>query len=196
MVRRVFLIRHCQSEANRDHRAETHGDSALTELGVEQARRRALTLADHELAAVTIVASPLMRAARTAHEIASRHGWELTHDARLIEGSLGRLEGLSYEEIMALVPQGETWVSADAHGGESIEVVGERMLGALTDALNGAPGDLIVVSHGYAISALLARLGQPALGIANGDMLELDIGEEITVHRVAHHPLDTPPPSA
>jgi broad specificity phosphatase PhoE len=186
---RIFLIRHCQSEANRDERAETRGDSALTTLGLEQARRRALALADHQLAAVTVVASPLQRAAFTAQAIADHHGWDIQHDARLVEGDLGRLEGASYAEIMALVREGERWVGADAHGGESLETVGERMLEAITAALAASNGPVIVVSHGYAISALLERLGHPGIPLANGDMLELHLDATVTVQRIEHHPL-------
>jgi hypothetical protein len=39
--RRLFVVRHCQSEANRDLRAEARGDSGLTETGIKQAQLRA-----------------------------------------------------------------------------------------------------------------------------------------------------------
>jgi broad specificity phosphatase PhoE len=189
VLRRVFLIRHCQSEANRDARAEARGDSPLTPLGVDQARRRAKALADHDLATAAVVASPQLRAAHTAGEIARHHGWTLSHDQRLQEGDLGRLEGLSYQEVMEQVPPGAIWVSADVHGGESMETVGGRMLEALAEALDSSPGTLVVVSHGYAISALLHSLGHDAGFLANGDMLELHLDEAAAVQRLERHPL-------
>jgi broad specificity phosphatase PhoE len=189
MHRRVFLIRHCQSEANRDERAESRGDSILTDHGVEQARRRARALAEHELTTVTIVASPLMRAARTAAEIAEHHGWQVTHDHRLVEGDLGALEDLSYDEVRAMIPAGASWVSSELHGGEAVEAVGERMLEVLTGALCEPPAVLILVSHGFAINALMNRLGQANRMIGNGDMLEVHFDEAAHVHRVEHHPL-------
>jgi 2,3-bisphosphoglycerate-dependent phosphoglycerate mutase len=189
MTHRVFLIRHCQSEANREERAETRGDSALTPLGVEQARRRATALAEHQLAAVTVVASPLQRAAFTAKAIADHHGWEVSHDDRLLEGDLGRLEGLSYAEILALVPEGAGWVNADDHGGESLDTVGERMLEAVAAALGASNGPVIAVSHGFAISALLHRLGHAGILLANGDMLEVHLDTTMTIQLVHHHPL-------
>jgi len=188
-MRRVFLIRHCQSEANRDLKIETRGDSSLTDLGVEQARRRAQTLADHELADVTVIASPQARAARTAREIAEHHGWSVSHDPRLVEGDLGKLEGLAYHELVTLVPKGKTWLDAEDHGGEAEDVVADRMLEALAEALDAAPGPVVIVSHGYAISALLKRLGHDVRQPANGDMYELDLDESVAVHRLAHHPL-------
>jgi broad specificity phosphatase PhoE len=194
--RRVFLIRHCQSEANANLRVETRGDSALTALGVEQARQRARTLAAHELAEVTVVASPQRRAATTAREIADHHGWTVSHDPRLVEGDLGRLEGLAYHELVNHVPPGARWLDAETHGGESEAVVGERMLEALAAALEAAPGPVVIVSHGYAISALLKRLGRETRQLANGDMLELDLDESTALRAFEHHPLDDQPPAA
>jgi len=43
-----------------------------------------------------------------------------------------------------------------------METVGGRMLEALAEALDATPGTLVVVSHGYAISALLHSLGHDA----------------------------------
>jgi probable phosphoglycerate mutase len=189
MPRRVFLIRHCQSEANRDERAEGRGDSPLTPLGLEQARRRAETLADHALEAVILVASPLQRAATTAAWIAEHHGWDLAHDHRLMEGDLGWFEGLSYKEVMTHIPEGATWAGAEVHGGEPLETVGARMQAALDAALTAAAGPVVMVSHGYAISALLHRLGHDAVYLANGDMVELHLDEATLVATPARHPL-------
>ncbi len=191
-MRRVFLIRHCQSEANRDLKIETRGDSELTPLGREQARQRAHALADHELAEVTVVASPQVRAAQTARAIAEHHGWSVSHDHRLVEGDLGELEGLAYHELIPLVPKGKTWLDAEDHGGEAEDIVADRMLEALADALEAASGPVVIVSHGYAIASLLKRLGHAVRQPANGDMYELDIDETAAVQRFAHHPL-TPP---
>jgi 2,3-bisphosphoglycerate-dependent phosphoglycerate mutase len=190
MHRRVFLIRHCQSEANRDLKIETRGDSPLTDLGLEQARQRARTLAEHELAEVTVVASPQQRAAMTAREIADHHGWTLAHDPRLVEGDLGKLEGLAYHELIPLLPKGKAWLDAEDHGGEAEDLVADRMLEALAEALDAAPGPVVIVSHGYAISALLGRLGHKVRQPANGDMYELDLDESATAHRLEHHPLN------
>ena len=192
MHRRVFLIRHCQSEANADLRVETRGELGLTALGLEQARRRAQALSAHELADVTVVASPQLRAATTAREIADHHGWTVSHDERLVEGDLGQLEGVAYHEIIGKIPPGARWLDAEAHGGESEVVVGERMLEALAAALDAAPGPVVIVSHGYAISALLKRLGHDVRQPSNGDMYELALDETATVHALAHHPLETP----
>lgn len=191
MFRRVFIVRHCESEANRDRRAEGQGDSVLTTLGLDQARRRALSLVEHDLTAAVLVSSPLQRAASTAREIASHHGWDLSHDARLMEGDFGWMEGLSYEEIRAHVPEGSVWVTADTHGGESLETVGLRMREALLAALQRSEGAVIVVSHGFAIAALLANLGHEGpLMMSNGDMLDLDLDETVAICRLTHHPLE------
>lgn len=190
MLRRVFLIRHCESDANSKQVAESRGDSALTELGLDQARRRAAALTAHELMEVTVVASPLVRAAVTARTIVEHHGWgEVSHDHRLIEGDLGELEGLTYREVLGRLPAGQSWVQAEQHGGESEDTVAGRMLGAISDALESAPGAVIVVTHGFAIAALMRKLGHEPGLVGNGDMLELDLEDGAVLHRLERHPL-------
>lgn len=90
-----------------------------------------------------MVSGPLLRASQTAREIATACGCGLNHDARLAEGDLGWMEGLSYSEIVALVRDGDAWVSVEVHGGESLEAVGERMFAALTAALEASADPII-----------------------------------------------------
>jgi uncharacterized phosphatase len=192
VLRRVFLVRHCESEANREALAEARGDSALTERGVEQAARRAAALGGFELTEVRVFASPLIRAQATARAIAEHHGWgDVSHDERLIETDLGRLEGATYREVIASLAPGQRTLQPELHGGEADGVVAARMLAAIADALAAAPGPVVLVSHGFAIGALLRELGQEGGGLlSNGDMVDLDLEDGATVRRLELHRLD------
>jgi broad specificity phosphatase PhoE len=187
--RRLFIVRHCQSEANRDQRAEARGDSGLTETGIKQAQLRASHLRSVGIVGGTVVSSPLSRARQTAREIAIACGCGLSHDARLVEGDLGWMEGLSYSEIVAHVCEGDAWVSAEVHGGESLNAVGDRMFAALNAALETSADPIIIVSHAFAIVALLKRLGAHALALENGEMIELVLDEAARVRQSLHHVL-------
>jgi broad specificity phosphatase PhoE len=187
--RRLFIVRHCQSEANRDLRAEARGDSGLTETGIKQAQSRASHLRSLRILGGTVVSSPLLRASQTAREIATACGCSLSHDARLAECDIGRLEGLSYSEVIAHVSEGDVWVSAEVHGGESLEAVSDRMFAALNAALETSADTIIIVSHAFAIVALLKRLGADALALENGEMIELDLDESASVRQSLHHAL-------
>jgi broad specificity phosphatase PhoE len=67
-------------------------------------------------------------------------------------------------------------LDAEVHGGESRDTVAERCWEALSEALAVTEGPLIVVTHGYAIHALVERRFGHELGlaqIANGDVIEV-----------------------
>jgi len=99
------------------------------------------------------------------------------------------LEGLSYSEVLAHVREGDVWVSPEVHGGESLEAVGERMFAALNTALDTWADPLVIVSHAFAIVALLTRLGTDALALENGEMIELDLSEARSVRQSLQHAL-------
>src|SRR5206468_11831561 len=68
----IYLVRHGQTEFNRERRIQGHVDSPLTELGVRQARAVGWLLRDliRDPAGWRVVSSPLGRAASTAEIVA------------------------------------------------------------------------------------------------------------------------------
>lgn len=103
----ILLVRHGETEWNRERRNQGRFDSPLTERGIAQARaigRLIGTLPD--AAAARIVVSPLGRARRTA-EIICEHLYpapELGFDDRLRELSIGSWDGLTHSEIAMSAP--------------------------------------------------------------------------------------------
>jgi broad specificity phosphatase PhoE len=103
----ILLVRHGETEWNRERRNQGRFDSPLTERGIAQAHaigRLIRTLPN--AAAARIVASPLGRAQRTA-EIICEHldpALELRFDDRLRELSIGSWDGLTYSEIELCSP--------------------------------------------------------------------------------------------
>jgi broad specificity phosphatase PhoE len=121
----------------------------LSERGRAMADRVAEHLADADVAAV--IASPLERAQETAGPIARAHGLDLRTDDRLIE-SLNVFEGLT-------VGVGDGALSSPRHWkhlwnpfrpswGEAYREIAARMLAAVEDARDLAPGrEVVCVSH-------------------------------------------------
>lgn len=155
--RRVVLWRHGQTSWNVENRFQGHTDIPLTDEGVAQARQAAARLATLRPAA--IVTSDLIRARDTAAALAEFTGLDVAVDARLRERSGGLWEGLTQDEIRAKFP--EAWAVWQPNDGEDEVDVGERVAGAVHDAVAGLDaGQLLVVSsHGaairYGIGALL-----------------------------------------
>ena len=149
----IYLVRHGETEFNRERRLQGHVDSALTEKGLAQARAvgellAGLTAPDDGW---RIVSSPLGRARRTAEIIAHRLGaadGEL--EPRLIELSWGAWDGRLRDDLAAAYPDtfGRTNWAFHAPTGETYEQMCARLQAWLAE-LPPEPGRrIIAVSHG------------------------------------------------
>ncbi len=187
---RLVLLRHGQTPFNAERRFQGQLDPDLDEVGLDQAVAAAGALAPRGPAA--IVSSDLRRATRTAAPLAAATGLAVTNDSRLREIDLGNWQGLTRAEAEESDPVGfAAWAAGEEirrPGGESPAEVADRMVAGLTAAVESvAPGAvLVVVSHGFAIRAGLARLLDPPAGstwrdipsLANGTWVEVTVDEE------------------
>ncbi len=98
----IYLLRHGETEWNREGRLQGHGDSPLTERGMAQAVamggavRRAVVEAGEDPAAYTLVSSPLGRALATARCVSAVLGSDpaaLVEEPRLMEHGFGAGQG-------------------------------------------------------------------------------------------------------
>jgi broad specificity phosphatase PhoE len=161
---RFFLIRHGETAENLRMTYLGTRDEPLTEHGRQQARKVAAALS--ELPVGMVVSSPLSRAADTAAHIHEACSVELRLDPRLAEGSFGRWEGLTRDEVLKLgsrdselLARWESDASCSPPGGESIESVQKRILGLVEELARDHAGDSVVlVSHVGPIKALLAAV--------------------------------------
>lgn len=151
----IYLLRHGETEFNRDGRYQGRTGSPLTELGWRQAADCARALAGCVLENPRIWTSPLPRAAETARLIAAALPQvPVTADDRLAEVSMGDWDGLTKAQIKAGWPGARKahpprrWMF-HAPGGERIEAVLTRLAAVLQDA-RAAEGDVILVGHGIA----------------------------------------------
>ncbi len=180
MDRLIYLVRHGETEWNRDRRIQGQLDSPLTGRGEDQARSVGAALAEliGNGDGFDMVASPLGRARRSAEIIGHAMGFaaEPTTDDRLNEMTWGAWDGLTLDEVEARDP-GELvrrrrdarqhWTH-DPPGGESYAVLAARVGGWL-DGL--APGRrLVVVTHGPVVRVLRGRYA----GLSEAEMLALD----------------------
>ena len=157
----IFLVRHGETAWNRERRVQGHLDSPLTTRGIAQARvigRRLATLP--EAAAAEIVASPLLRARRTAAIIRAAIGaGQLRLDERLREISCGAWDGLDRKEIARRSPgifagDGRYEFYFRAPDGERYDAFAARIAEWL-----GAPREkpVVAVTHGI-VSRVLRGL--------------------------------------
>lgn len=169
MARRLFIVRHGETESNRQRLALGRADVPLNDLGRKQAARLAEALTGEPIAAV--FSSPLSRARETAGGIAEALALDAQVDESLIEMDVGELDGLDFAEVRQMYPGFiETWLSSDGPeepmpGGESLRDVQRRaseFLARITDAYQGQ--DVCAVTHNFVILTILASVLGTELG--------------------------------
>ena len=155
---RIIAVRHGETAWNVDTRIQGHLDIALNDTGHWQARQVARALADEPLAAV--YTSDLQRAHATAQAIAQASGAPLVAEPGLRERSFGELEGRTFAEIEADLPeQARRWRQRDPHfaptGGETLVQLRER-IAATTHRLAAQHTEqlIVLVAHGGVLDML------------------------------------------
>ncbi|HET8895838.1 MAG TPA: histidine phosphatase family protein [Protaetiibacter sp.] len=146
----LYLVRHGETAWNAARRIQGRTDIPLNDTGRQQARQAAELLARRRWHGV--YASPLDRAHETASIIAERLGLDSVTDIdALVERDYGEAEGMGFDEIEALYPEG-----VRAPGQETRDEVAARVVPALLELAERHPGErLVIVSHGGAIRAVL-----------------------------------------
>lgn len=157
---RLIIVRHGQTDHNRDAIALGRNDVPLNDTGLRQAEALAQRLSGENIAA--IYASPLQRAARTADAIAARHDIPVISEDELIEMDVGELDGLAYPDIRKRFPGvierwlGETGPEHPFPGGESLAQVADRAWNVVQRMAAAHSQDtVVVVTHNFVILCLL-----------------------------------------
>jgi len=168
MATTLVLVRHGETDWNRENRFQGHADTPLNDTGRAQARALADDLGEDSFAAV--YTSPLARAAETAAILAGALGLEPLPDPALKEVDVGSWSGLTHTEIEARYPEGFARWREYGHGwddGETYDELGERVLTRLLDLGARHPGAAVLaVTHGGPIRSALAAAERVSFGEA------------------------------
>ena len=158
MATTLILIRHGETEWNREGRVQGHLDSALTSDGIAQACACAIRLQSESID--HIIASDLPRARRTADILNAARNLPIRFEAALRERSFGIGEGKTYEELDAMHPElfsrsRATDPDFAIGGGESRRQFHQRVTGMLAQIVDEhADKRILVVTHGGVLGDL------------------------------------------
>jgi probable phosphoglycerate mutase len=169
---RLFLVRHGETDWNREGRLQGSKDIPLNELGREQAAEAAGRLRNlvQGYEGLDFVASPMERARETMEILRYRLGLPpkgYRIDERLRELTFGAWEGFTWREVrksereLALARERDKWGFVPPEG-ESYRMLAER----IRPVLEGLTGETVMVSHGGVARAVLALVGAVAPGEA------------------------------
>ena len=159
----LFLVRHGETEHNRQNLSLGQDDVALNETGLRQAEALGRALSEERLSVV--YASPLVRAIRTAEAIAEPYGLEVVIEDGLIEMDVGEMDGLPFADVREKFPgfierwQGPEGPNERMPGGERLVDVCDRADAALSAIVKRHEGERVcLVSHNFVILSLLTQL--------------------------------------
>ena len=154
----VLLVRHGETDWNRERRIQGQSDPPLNDRGRRQAHALAERLGGTRLDAV--YASDLLRARETAEILAARLGLPVVVDRELRELDFGSWEGHIVDELRKRDPAdvgrwlatGEpAWQHGETHADLARRV--RRAVARLAEIHRG--GQILLVAHGGPVRALL-----------------------------------------
>ncbi|MBR0905189.1 histidine phosphatase family protein [Bradyrhizobium liaoningense] len=158
-TRTFYGLRHGATDWNRQGLFQGRTDNPLNEDGLRQAHEAASMLRGVGIS--RIVASPLVRAAKTAEIIADAISVPLVIDAGIIEFDFGSFEGLPVRELMMRhgVKSATGLVSILPSDGENWDVMAERSLACVSIWLDRHPDDdILFVCHDAVMQAIANAL--------------------------------------
>jgi len=157
LVTVLVLVRHGETDWNREGRWQGHSDTALNDTGRAQARRVAEQLQDVD----AVYSSDLARARETADIVAAELGLPVREDERLRERSFGAWEGLTAPEIEErFTDELARWRAGEGHGAadaEPFDAFANRVRSFLDDAIARHTNETaLIVAHGGSIRVIHA----------------------------------------
>ncbi|MBX9297463.1 histidine phosphatase family protein [Chromobacterium piscinae] len=152
-VTRFCLVRHGETDWNREYRLQGHTDIPLNHAGLEQASQLAQAFRpDHAFQALYV--SDLIRTRQTSAPLQTRLQLNAHYTPQLRERHMGALQGLTYAEAAEQIPDLYRLHQArdpdfDLEGGESLRRFRARILDGLASIAALHPGEnVLIVTHG------------------------------------------------
>ncbi len=152
----LVLVRHGETDWNRQRRFQGHADQPLNDAGRSQARELAGRLRDEPVTA--LYTSPLRRASETAQILATGFGLEARTLDALLEIDVGAWEGLTVDEVRERYPDraDQDWRSG-WEDGETYDELEQRVVPALIElGSRHGGGHVLAVTHAGPLRAAIA----------------------------------------
>ena len=185
MAKYFYIFRHGQSTYNLQGRTQGRtDDSALTELGKEQAKNIGQRLAGKGIE--IIACSPLKRARQTAQLANELLNVPIVIEDDFNEIDVGAAEGLSRTELKERFSEiFDAWHTPDRKfenvcypGGETKKQARERIFAGLQKWAKLDYKNIAISAHGIMLAQTLIALGYEASYVENGSILELEYDGE------------------
>lgn len=181
---KLIIIRHCETDSNRQKRYLGETDEPLNPVGKKQAKELADKVSG--LHFDILISSPKKRALETAR-IINQGGKEIIIEPRFEERDMGLYEGLTEAEAKEKFPDIDSRKAAQSFGsappkGETIEKMQKRVLEAFDEIKGRYKGkDILIVTHGF-VARIFNKHFNPQISeqdffdfsLGNGELVEYD----------------------
>lgn len=148
----IYILRHGETQWNAEGRIHGQKDTAMNEDGRQQIEAAARELEGRTFQ--VMITSPLQRAKESGAILASTvHVDKVLVDDRLIEREFGELDGARFTDDVR-----HRLYQEKVQGAENLDSVGDRMYEAINEIADTYTGDVLIISHGSAITQLLKRI--------------------------------------
>jgi probable phosphoglycerate mutase len=175
-MKKIYLVRHGESEWNKLKMIQGQSDLPLTDLGRSQAGKIAKRLKSEKID--IIYSSDLKRAVETAQIIGKELNLNVSPDKRLREIDFGPWEGKKNKDVLLKYPKEyTTWLQKSykfkIDGAETLMEVQNRTMSFVNETLDKNPDkNILIVSHNVAIKSMI--LGILNIGIVSYNNISLD----------------------
>ena len=159
----IILVRHCETDWNKQNRCQGISDISLNNDGLKQAEDLRFYFSDRNID--IMFTSPLKRAIETANIISTDKGLSIKYSEELREMDQGDFEGIPFNTLRdyyssELKQWRENPENFRIPNGETLGEVRKRMISFVGNMVKNYPENLsvLVVSHNLALSTLLCSI--------------------------------------
>lgn len=181
---RIYITRHGKTKWNTIKKLQGWNDSPLTKEGIERAEKLADRLKSIDFD--SIYSSPQKRALHTA-EILNTKNIEIQQLDEFKELKLGKWEGMIIDEVEKKYPKQFYLYFNKPHlyeplGGETFNELFFRVKNALKQIISTRDKNVLIVSHGVTINAIIAILKE--MKIEELGKMEVYPGTSLTIFEI------------
>jgi len=182
----IYMIRHGETNWNKERRFQGQMDIPLNEKGKLQATNIAKRFIEETLKIDAVYSSDLKRAKETAEEVAAKHQLEVVVNAGLRERHFGLLEGKKFEELNKVYPELhmgnlEQFESLNV---EAFQLLQTRMVNTVKELCKHHMGqNIVIVSHGAAINSFLHGITIGELGTGKTKLSNTSVSIVVYDHK-------------
>lgn len=151
---KIYLMRHGETEWNREGRLQGQRDIPMNRNGIMQMERLGERLKEQSFCVDQIIASPLARAGQSAEIVAEKIGFsgKILTDEAFIERSFGKAEGVIWSPGLDL--------TEERYQAESAEALCRRAEEGICKYLDGGAQSVLLVAHGAILKAVITVLSK------------------------------------